>query len=222
MSLITNRSAVAACAVGVALLSACGDGALLTAPGRHMAMTIPAEAPEADPSQAYEWASALQRDVPLAADLSVATTVDENGGVLEIPEAGIRVMVPPGAVSGPIQLTMTALAGPMVAYEFGPHGLHFAKPLRAQQELRGTGWYKVDDLAELEVGYFAQRRDLNPETSEARIAEFLPRELDVRGAKVHFAIEHFSGYMVSSGRKGRDVPEGDDRTRRTREDPGSP
>ena len=170
--------------------------------------TAPA-APQAQPSLVSAPPSttvlkALTREVPLSADLTVQSVIGAEGGTFAIPEAGLKVIVPAGAVSEPTVFTATALAGTMVAYEFGPHGSRFATALKVQQELRGTSWYKAtNQLLTPEVGYFAERSDLNEGLGVGVVSEVLPTDIyvELTGSKLRFDVWHFSGYMVSSGRQ---------------------
>jgi hypothetical protein len=87
-----------------------------------------------------------------------------------------------------------------VAYEFGPHGSVFNVPLAVTQDLRGTTWETLERWAVLEGGYFQARSQLDEATNRAYVDEFLPAVVDARTATLRFAVPHFSGYMVSSGR----------------------
>ena len=80
----------------------------------------------------------LQRTTPLAAPITVSKVIGADGGTLSIPEAGVTVTVPRGALAQTTTITMTARAGSLVAYDFAPHGITFAKPLVFSQQLRGT------------------------------------------------------------------------------------
>ena len=82
----------------------------------------------------------LQRRDALAQPITVKARIGAEGGVIAIPEAGFKVVVPRGAVSDAVDFQATAVAGNAVAYTFEPHGLRFAKPLQATQDLRGTEW----------------------------------------------------------------------------------
>ena len=138
-------------------------------------------------------ASVLTREAALAEDITVTALIGEEGGSLRISEAGLKVDVPKGAVTGePIALSVTALAGQMVAYEFGPHGTVFNVPLQVEQKLKGTNWHKQRDPMVAEAGYFADRSQLNHELNTAVVDEFLPANVDVGKSKLRFDISHFS------------------------------
>ena len=158
------------------------------------------------------------RTTPLAQAITATFAIDpRRKGRVELRDAGLEIDIPEGAVSSPVTISVTALAGNVVAYEFQPHGLVFRRPLRVRQDLRaidlgtflgGFDLSKVDakklrDL-DLEIAYFASVGDLDVAQGTARVSEFLASNFDFSGHRVEFDIEHFSGYMVSWGRGGRD------------------
>jgi hypothetical protein len=178
--------------VAVTVLAACtGDTALPVAPLETAAVVSKSSA---------LLAAGLTRKRGLASDLTVSAVIGPGGGSLEIPQVGFRMTVPPGAVSAPTVLTAKAVAGSLVAYEFGPHGMTFTAPVRISQDLGATAWTKVR-LAAIEAAYFATPSQLDLLRSEAVVDEFLPTSIDPLGRKAAFSITHFSGYMLSSGRK---------------------
>jgi hypothetical protein len=176
----------------VLLLLACsGDGALPVAP-----LDV---APTAATSTDTQRAAALTRKRALTTDLTASALIGQGGGSLEIPQAGLKITVPVGALSAPTLITVRAFAGSLVAYEFGPHGTAFAVPVRLSQELGNTNWTKVK-VSAIEGAYFATAAQLDVVRNEAVIDEFLPTSVDPLARKAGFPIVHFSGYMLSSGR----------------------
>jgi hypothetical protein len=176
-------------------LAGCSD-----APTAAPALDAPA-ALRQDIVEAAVPAQGLQRLNSLAHDITVTARIDRRGGSFSIPEAGLRVVVPSGALTGTqvVNFTATALAGDVVAYDFGPHGLHFARPLKISQELRGTDWANAR-RDHLEAGYFASRSQLDVENNMVEINEFLPLDVDLSGSRMRFEVEHFSGYIITTGR----------------------
>ena len=146
------------------------------------------------------WATTLQRRTPLARDITVSSVIGKSGGVLEIREAGLRLFVPPGAVDGPVDFTATALKGSMIAYEFGPHGTTFNKPLTFRQDLKPTTWFHHKSGVQLELGYFKDKSQIDAPRGRVLIDEFLPA-VEVKQSRIQFDIHHFSGYVLASGRK---------------------
>ena len=148
-------------------------------------------------------AAVLHRNKPLRSWEWAAVTIGPAGGELTIPAAGLKVKVPEGAVSAPIQFTAVAIPGDIVAYVFGPHGTTFAKPLTVKQSLRETELFRARRLPQgLEAGYFADWRQIDLRNDQVLINEFLPVTVDQHGAVITWEVSHFSGYMLSTGRRG--------------------
>jgi len=147
--------------------------------------------------------SPLLRTTPLAADISASTLVGTLGGSLSIPSAGLTVVIPPLAVAPGTRITVTAVAGSNVAYEFEPHGLRFAVPLVATQNLRGTQAQSggpVDPLS-LFVGYFPDA------TQQTTVSELLNVNVSLLNQLSVFSIWHFSGYIIATGRSDQPASE---------------
>lgn len=149
-------------------------------------------------------ATVLQRTVPLEHAISASITVAGNGGVLRIPEAGLQVVIPRNALptSAPVTITVTAVAGDAIAYEFEAHGLVFARPLSATQELGGTTWSGSSGRATPKAAYFAGDEQLDVTTGTAMISETFRSDLVATGQRLHWGIPHFSGYVIVTGRGG--------------------
>jgi hypothetical protein len=137
----------------------------------------------------------LQRVAPLAVSQQTSATIGIFGGTLALPSAGILLVVPPLAVLSPTTMTMTALAGSDVAYEFAPHGLHFLAPVLAMQTLQGTeaGVGGPRHGQPLYVGYFATGGLISS------VTELLNAPVNLLGLTSTAALWHFSGYTWSSG-----------------------
>lgn len=142
---------------------------------------------------------ALTRNTPVSAPMTRSVTFTKAGGVIEIAELGLRVEVPAGAIPrDTMTITVTAQKGDMVAYDFQPHGTKFLKPLVFRQNLVGTSWGS-SLLGTLHGGYFKSTSQLNEARNTALLDELLPALILNR--QVTFDINHFSGYMVSSGKQ---------------------
>ena len=150
------------------------------------------------------FATPLTREQLLDQDVETSYTVGPEGGSFAIPAAGLEVTIPAGAVAVPTTITARAIAGDLVAYDFGPHGTRFSVPLQIQQSLEQTNWYQLDPSTRLEAAYFADAGQLDFTRRRARIDEVLPLTLQLGSSKVSFDVWHFSGYLVSSGRKRTD------------------
>src|SRR5215203_3992496 len=75
----------------------------------------------------------VTRDTPLAATQSASATIGISGGQISLPGVGLTVIVPAFAVTSSTTITVTAVAGNAVAYEFAPHGLQFNVPVVVRQ-----------------------------------------------------------------------------------------
>lgn len=138
---------------------------------------------------------ALTRTAPIAAPITRSLTVSNAGGVIQIPEAGVTLTIPKGAIGGtPITISVTALAGNAVAYHFEPHGTQFLKKITLTQDLSNTAWFGNAKLT-LGGGYFADDSQINLLSGKSLLNELLP--VTLTGSKLNLEIGHFSGYMVS-------------------------
>lgn len=137
----------------------------------------------------------LTRRSPLRSDVATSATIGVAGGVLRLPQVGLTITVPPGAVTAPTDFSVTALAGTEVAYEFEPHGTVFLRPLTAVQELRGTRHTLAQSA--LMAGYFADRSSLNVTGLGMLVSERIAGAVDLRRTTFTWPIQHFSGYIVA-------------------------
>lgn len=144
-------------------------------------------------------ADGLQRTTPLAAPITVSKTIDASGGTLAIPQAGVTVTVPRGALAKATTITMTARAGTLVAYDFAPHGITFAKPLVFTQQLRGTN-ASILTAPFLRLAYYKDASLLTK--VGGLVSELLGGVVNLTSWTFTGNIQHFSGYMVTCGRRG--------------------
>lgn len=135
-----------------------------------------------------EQVTVLERSVPLAEDEVVTRTIGFLGGVIRLPEAGLTVAFPVGALREPTRITVTAPAGNLVGYHFEPHGLEFHRGVTVMQDLSLAD---LLDLGDLSAAYF--EGELEPTvTALETLPLWLLRSLGV------FNIEHFSGYVIAT------------------------
>jgi hypothetical protein len=130
----------------------------------------------------------LERRVPLAHDEVVTRTIGRWGGVIHLPEAGLTMTFPWGAVKQATEITVTAPAGNLVGYLFGPHGTEFDRPVVMLQDMtktKGLGW------GGLSVAYF----DGDLEPTVTALERIVMRLLGGIGI---FRIEHFCGYVIAT------------------------
>jgi hypothetical protein len=141
----------------------------------------------------------LQRTTPLREPITVSKTIGTDGGTLTIPAAGVTVTVPRGALKAPTLITMTARSGALVAYDFAPHGITFAKPLAFTQQLRGTNATLLS-APFIQLGYYKDASLLTK--TGGLVSELLGGVVDVLSWSYSGNIPHFSGYIVTCGRGG--------------------
>lgn len=139
----------------------------------------------------------VTRNVALQQDISVSAVIGNAGGTISIPDAGLTLVVPPGAVTSNTKFTATALAGRLVAYEFEPHGTKFAVPLKFNQDLRKVSLLAALTSPLMDGAYFTDEGKLNQTLGLAAVTELLPATVDLLQGRVSFPIKHFSGYLVS-------------------------
>jgi len=168
--------------------------------GDRSSVTAPTAGPAAPRSILSSPASVnvVTRNTPLATSLSATKTIGVLGGTISIPAAGITVVVPALALSSSTQITVTAVAGNQVAYEFAPHGITFNVPLVVTQSLVGTS-AQGTLLSVLKAGYFQNLTDLNPTNGTGVVSELLNASVGVGGLTTVFPVYHFSGYLVATG-----------------------
>ena len=189
---------LAALALGALAVASCG-GEHPTLP--QLQQSAP-EAPAADllgGLTSLVGMNGLQRSTPLAAPITVSKVMGAEGGTLAIPEAGVTVTVPQGALAATTTITMTARAGTLVAYDFAPHGITFAKPLVFSQSLRGTNATLLNAPL-LQLGYYADASLLG--RTGGLVSELLGGTVNTLTWTFTSTIPHFSGYIVTCGRGG--------------------
>jgi len=146
---------------------------------------------------------AVRRATPLNQEISVSRIIGPQGGILELQEAGVRFRVPAGALTEAVEITMTALAGDAMAFDFAPHGLEFLTPASISVGVPGTVEEGLLDLVrrDTESGapldrfigvYFEGEPDEGVEPLESF-------ETYLDGGAVTFDIMHFSGYVCATG-----------------------
>ena len=187
---------LAALALGALTLASCG----VESPTRPQLQQSPPEAPAADllgGLTSLIGVKGLQRTSPLAVPITVTKVIGPEGGTLAIPQAGVTVTVPRGALATTKTITMTARAGSLVAYDFAPHGVVFAKPLVFSQQLRGTNATLLSAPL-LGLGYYRDPSLLSK--TGGLVSELLNGTVNTLSWTFTSTIPHFSGYMVSCGR----------------------
>lgn len=145
----------------------------------------------------------ITRNAPLANDVSWSFTIGSGGAMSSNSSVGLTISIPSGAVSSPTVITVTALKGSAVAYSFAPHGIQFSRNVILTQELQGTS-VGTQLLPVLSGGYFANDEDLL-DNGLALVSEVLSGLTNPLTKTFSFPIEHFSGYLVATGRGSRNA-----------------
>lgn len=147
----------------------------------------------------------VTRNTPLAAPISASATIGLLGGSINLPGTGMKIVFPALSVPAGTRITVTALAGNQVAYEFQPHGIRFLTPALITQNLTGTSAVNSGGLLNtllnggLFGGYFANVSDLDPNAGTALVSELLGVALNLSSKTATFPVFHFSGYLVAMG-----------------------
>jgi hypothetical protein len=179
-------------------LAACSDRA-------PVAPSAPASHPSALlglPVLSSQQVKVITRATPLPNDITSGAWIGPLGGSFGIPDAGLSVVVPPGAVLSRTYFSATALKGNLVAYEFEPHGKSFLVPLVMTQRTNGINLLDaLGTLMPIQAAYFPSRDGIDPATATATVTELLPVKLDLGLGNVTFTVGHFSGYLLASGRE---------------------
>ncbi|MEP7001498.1 MAG: hypothetical protein ABI969_13520 [bacterium] len=139
----------------------------------------------------------VQRNTPLTSSIAVTKTIGSAGGTLSIPQAGVTVTIPSAALASNTVITMTARAGTLIAYDFAPHGITFAKPLVFTQSLDGTN-ASLLTAPLLALGYYSDPSLLTG--LGGTVSELLSGNVNLLSWTFTSKIPHFSGYMVAVGR----------------------
>jgi hypothetical protein len=193
------RSTTAAIALAAAALfsTSCGDvtAPAAAAPAPNALLGLPSGLGGGVSTPVDTTVNALLLSVPLLSDSSRSATIGPDGGSIEIPETGFRLDVPKNAVLQPTVITVTAVQGPIAAYEFEPHGIALNKRLVVTQDLGLTSIVSQLLGHSFKGAYFTSRDDLHSDGTAA-VHELEPTSTDLFSSRVQFSIGHFSGYLV--------------------------
>lgn len=149
----------------------------------------------------------VERDTPLAADVSWSFEVGPAGGATTHPGTGLTFRVPAEALAEDVTITITALAGRPVAYRFDPHGLVFARSATLTQDLRGTT-AAVPSVLPLIGAYFATEQLELTADGLVAVTETVTAVTNPLALTATFPVRHFSGYILASGRAESDSTDG--------------
>jgi hypothetical protein len=133
--------------------------------------------------------------------VQVSKTIDQSGGVLTIPETGLTMEFPAGAVSGPLTITVTA-DQKYVAYKMDPAGTQFLEDVVVTQSLANTTVAGQPLQSQLYATYIAD--DSVSLSGRVPVLEIEPSKTvfypNSTLPQAHvWIIRHFSRYMLASG-----------------------
>jgi hypothetical protein len=181
-------------ATAILFAAACGESASTTSPTASVAGASATRSLLLSPTTVQ----VVTRDVPLSNPVSTSKVIGILGGSLSLSGTGLRVVVPPLALTTSTRITVTAVAGKDVAYEFEPHGIRFVVPLVVTQDLAGTSAYNSGLLQPgIVAGYFANDSDLLSDGT-ALVSELLDTTLSLLNHSATFTVFHFSGYLIAT------------------------
>ena len=134
--------------------------------------------------------------------IKVSRIIDQSGGTITIPETGLTLSFPAGAVAAPITVVVTADAQ-YVAYKMEPTGTQFLKEVTATQLLNTTTLSGSPLRSQLYAAYIADDSvnlsgkvpvlEIEPSTTIFSVLSPLLPQAHV------WTIRHFSRYMLASG-----------------------
>ena len=190
------------------LALSCGDPSQVTSPPLSTVKLVPAATrvtasfasfSNRTRAKAVRWGAAHSK-----AEQSVSAVVDAHGAALLLPGADFSLTIPPGALSQPTAITVTAKAGPFVAYDMQPHGLRFMKPAIAVQGLRTTASYGTDIGNSVRTAYLTAGSENVDADDLAAPAEVEAGTTILIGEKQvaeshEWILNHFSRYILISG-----------------------
>jgi hypothetical protein len=151
----------------------------------------------------------LLREKPLDNPVVVTKVIPSGGGSIDVPGTDFQLQIPKGAFDGKqMEITVKALPGYTVAYDFEPHGTVFNVPLKFVQHLGHTNLKGVQPppgfTKQWNGAYFPRQSLVDQTTGLSIVTELLSVEVTWAGDQITFPIKHFSGYMVSTGREDGD------------------
>lgn len=195
MSRVGFIRSFAVVAGAILFVSCSGTGISGPTPNQET-LTAPASDPSKLDLRAVWWKNQYQNAI------KVSQTIDQSGGTISIPETGLTLSFPAGAVTGPITITITADQS-YVAYKMEPTGTQFLKDVTATQLLNTTTIFGSPLRSPLYAAYIADDSvslsgkvpvlEIEPSTTIFSVLSPLLPQAHV------WAIRHFSRYILASG-----------------------
>ena len=134
-------------------------------------------------------------------NLQVSQTIGPAGGVISIPETGLKLEFPAGSLAKALTITITA-DEQYVAYKMEPSGTQFLKDVTVTQSLSATSLSGQPLRSQLYAAYIAD--DSVNLSGKVPVIEIEPSKTIISPtsglpeAQV-WVIRHFSRYMLASG-----------------------
>jgi hypothetical protein len=185
-------------ALGTAILVSCADSGLTSPTDGLSGSQGPALVKPGSDAPTQVQALWWNRDLSQA--VSVSKTIGSSGGTIAIPETGLTVSFPAGAVQSPLTITITADTR-YVAYRMEPSGTTFLKDVTATQQISATQLAGAPLKATIYAAYIAD--DSVSLSGRVPVLEFEPSATilsttsPLPQAQV-WTIRHFSRYMLAS------------------------
>jgi hypothetical protein len=191
--------------VAVCLIASCSDSLLQssTAPLDSAALSAskepakPGVLPNAGVQLKALW---WNKDSKNGGAVTVKKTITKSGGKISIPSTGLTMSFPAGAVSAPVEITVTS-DDKYVAYKMEPSGIHFAQDVQVTQLLSFTEVANKPLLSPLLAAYIPD--DKTSLAGKVPVLEIEPSKTvfsartGLPEAQV-WLIKHFSRYMLAS------------------------
>jgi hypothetical protein len=125
---------------------------------------------------------------PLASDVSASQFCQAMKRCsVELQDVNVFVTIPRGALTQDATISVTALAGEFVNFQFGPHGTQFAKNIKVSVSTADTN---VSGKQELTALYWIYDANGDPVVQEEIPAV-------VWKGRINFSPDHFSGYALA-------------------------
>lgn len=146
----------------------------------------------------------LHRRTALSHDVTWSFVAGPNGTTNHNSTTGLTIVIPKGALSSYQTITVTAPAGSLMQYEFGPHGLQFAKQVELRQDLGLADLTVLLGLDQVKGAYYASPTlQYDSTTNTAHVDELEPTTVNLLTLSTSVKIQHFSGYILATGRSSR-------------------
>lgn len=130
----------------------------------------------------------VSRNTPLGRYLTASKVIGAAGGTIAIPDAGVTITIPAGALETATFVSVTARPGHAVAYDIKPYGLQFAKPVVFEQTLRNT------DARPAGIS-------LSPQNRSGSLSAGISGTIDELTDTFTTTVDRASGYIMSCGRQ---------------------